>query len=85
MTKADMRPGIDLDGTRIEGVVINENGNVVQCHRIPTPQKDYWSIPNSIAGLVTHLTTDLDLPVGIRTLVLSQARPASCATAIVPA
>ena len=67
MTKADMRLGIDLGGTKIEGVVINESGDVVQRHRIPTPNNDYWAILNSVAGLVTHLTTDLDLPVGIGT------------------
>ena len=76
MTKADMRLGIDLGGTKIEGVVINESGDVVQRHRIPTPNNDYWAILNSVAGLVTHLTTHLELPVGVGPLALSQAGPA---------
>ena len=67
MTEAEMRLGIDLGGTRIEGVMLKESGDVVQRHRTLTPKNDYWAILNSIAGLVTNLTTDLDLPVGIGT------------------
>lgn len=52
--------GIDLGGTKIEGVCLDESLNVVSKKRIPTEQqKGYDHIVKSIASLVRDLTEDL--------------------------
>lgn len=48
--------GIDLGGTKIEGILLDDHFNVVQRTRIPTQQeKGYKSIINSIVSLVEGL------------------------------
>ena len=50
--------GIDLGGTKIEGILLNDKLNVIERKRIPTQQeKGYKSIVNSIASLVNELKT----------------------------
>ena len=48
--------GIDLGGTKIEGILLDDRFNVVERIRIPTQQeKGYKSIINSIVSLVEEL------------------------------
>ena len=48
--------GIDLGGTKIEGILLDDSFNVVERIRIPTQQeKGYKSIINSIVSLVEEL------------------------------
>ena len=48
--------GIDLGGTKIEGILLDDHFNVVERTRIPTQQeKGYKSIINSIVSLVEEL------------------------------
>lgn len=48
--------GIDLGGTKIEGILLDNSFNVVERTRIPTQQeKGYKSIMNSIISLVDEL------------------------------
>jgi fructokinase len=48
--------GIDLGGTKIEGILLDDSFNVVERKRIPTQQeKGYKSIINSIVSLVEEL------------------------------
>lgn len=50
--------GIDLGGTKIEGVLLDNSLNVLERKRIPTHQeKGYLSIIDSIASLVNELKT----------------------------
>lgn len=50
--------GIDLGGTKIEGILLDDKLNVIERKRIPTQQeKGYKSIVNSIASLVNELKT----------------------------
>jgi fructokinase len=50
--------GIDLGGTKIEGILLDENLEVLKRKRIPTQQeKGYSSILNSIVTLVNELKT----------------------------
>lgn len=50
--------GIDLGGTKIEGILLDDKLNVIERKRIPTQQeKGYKSIINSIASLVNELKT----------------------------
>lgn len=46
---AHPRIGIDLGGTKIEGVLLDEGGRVVQRERISTPRNDY---PGTLRALV---------------------------------
>ena len=50
--------GIDLGGTKIEGILLDDKLNVIERKRIPTNQeKGYKSIIYSIASLVNELKT----------------------------
>jgi len=50
--------GIDLGGTKIEGITLNDNLKPIQRKRITTPQDDYYEILNSIVDLVNDLNTE---------------------------
>lgn len=50
-----MRIGIDLGGTKIEGIVLDEDGGVVARRRIVTPRGEYRTILNAIAELALQL------------------------------
>jgi fructokinase len=60
--------GIDLGGTKIEGVCIDENLNVVSKKRIPTMQQNgYDHIVRSIVSLIRDLAGSLECSVGVCT------------------
>ena len=51
-----LRIGIDLGGTKTEGIVINEAGKMLYCERRPTPQdQGYRAILKTIHALVLDL------------------------------
>lgn len=55
------RIGIDLGGTKIEGICLDENFEVIQRKRIPTNQQNgYRFIVNSIASLVNDISKNTD-------------------------
>lgn len=65
-----MRIGIDLGGTKIEGIVLSADGEVLCRERVSTPQGDYQETLNAISQLVRHLENQVGksrLPVGIGT------------------
>ncbi len=47
--------GIDLGGTKIEGVLLDVGGHELARHRIPAPRNDYAATLEAIADLVAHL------------------------------
>ncbi len=56
MSGPGFRVGIDLGGTKIEGVVLDRAGSVVQRHRVPTEaQRGYQHIVDNIAGLASEM------------------------------
>jgi fructokinase len=62
--------GIDLGGTKIEGILLDDKLNVIERKRIPTQQENgYKSIVNSIASLVNELKTKAtdDVTIGLCT------------------
>ena len=62
------RIGIDLGGTKTEGIILNENLEPIERKRIPTPQNDYNAILNSVVDLVNDLKTKTnDSTIGICT------------------
>lgn len=62
-----MRIGIDLGGTKIEGMVLDTDGAEVARLRIATPQGDYRGIVSSVTGLVSELeqTAGTQCSIGI--------------------
>ncbi|MBI5461553.1 MAG: ROK family protein [Gammaproteobacteria bacterium] len=65
-----MRLGVDLGGTKIEIIALEEDGTVLLRERVATPQGDYAAIVAAVAGLVEAAETRLGrtgLSVGIGT------------------
>ncbi len=64
-----MRIGIDLGGTKIEGVALGEDGTELCRRRIPTPADQVESVVVAIVGLVAELERETGLTgtVGIGT------------------
>ena len=60
--------GIDLGGTKTEGIILNDNLEPIERKRISTPQNDYNAILNSVVDLVNDLKTKTnDSTIGICT------------------
>lgn len=55
-----IRIGIDLGGTKIEGIVLSTEGRELARRRIPTPKGDYDGTLKAIATLVAELRHGLD-------------------------
>ena len=53
--KMSLRIGIDLGGTKIEGLAMAEDGHELVRRRVPTPQGDYAATVRAIARLVDAL------------------------------
>ncbi len=53
-----MRIGIDLGGTKIEGVALGADGRELQRRRIAAPRGDYGDSVRAVAGLVDALERD---------------------------
>ena len=66
------RIGIDLGGTKIEGVILDDLGNVVFRQRVRTPKNDFSATTDAIAhersspSLLTLSCRDLELLEGQR-------------------
>jgi fructokinase len=50
-----MRIGIDLGGTKIEGIALDDAGQVLLRRRVPTPRGDYAATVAAIAALVGEI------------------------------
>ena len=50
--------GIDLGGTKIEGIALAANGEVLAGRRVPTPRDDYGGTVRAIAALVGALESE---------------------------
>lgn len=60
--------GVDLGGTKIEAILLDENFVVITRKRIPTPQDDYEKILDSIYSLVREISENIsDFSLGICT------------------
>ncbi len=62
-----MRIGLDVGGTKIEGVALSPDGLVVSRRRVPTPQGDYEGTVRAVADVVGFIEreTETQSPVGI--------------------
>ena len=54
-----MRIGIDLGGTKIEGIALGDAGKVVTRRRVVTPREDYEATVAAVAGLVHALELEI--------------------------
>jgi len=82
-----MRIGIDLGGTKIEGVILDQTGAVAARKRIPTPNLIYEQILDAVVEVVTDLQGKAEsrLSVGIGTpgsLNLSSNKMQNCNSVI---
>ena len=60
--------GVDLGGTKIESVLLDDCFDVLKRKRIPTPQNNYRQILNSITSLVLDISENVsDFSLGICT------------------
>ena len=51
--------GVDLGGTKIEAILLDEKLNVLSRKRIPTPQNNYHKIIESISFLVSDISSEI--------------------------
>jgi fructokinase len=54
-----VRIGIDLGGSKIEVIAIQDDGTSLLRRRVETPKQDYYGILNTIVGLVSSVETEL--------------------------
>ncbi len=54
-----IRIGIDLGGTKIEGIALDASGGVLWRERVPAPQSDYRRTLEAISALVRRIESDL--------------------------
>jgi fructokinase len=55
MTNTEIRIGIDLGGTKIEALAIDDQGVELVRHRVDTPREDYEATITAMVGLVHRL------------------------------
>ena len=51
--------GIDLGGSKTEAILLDDNLNVIQRKRVPTPRNDYSQILDTITSLSSELLTNV--------------------------
>ena len=56
-----MRIGIDLGGTKIEALSLDDGGTEMLRYRIETPRGDYWGTVLAMAGLVQQIERETGL------------------------
>src|SRR5215471_16750828 len=57
--RCDMRIGIDLGGTKIEGIAIADDGHEQARRRIAAPRGDYEKTLSAVSDLVTDIERDV--------------------------
>lgn len=64
-----MRIGVDLGGTKIEGIILDADGRLVEKYRVATPQDDYQAIVATTSKLISDLQSAApeQLTVGVGT------------------
>ncbi|TWB80241.1 fructokinase [Nitrospirillum amazonense] len=59
------RIGIDLGGTKIEGLALGDQGEELARRRIPAPRDDYGATLAAVAGLVAWLDAEIRVPASV--------------------
>ena len=72
-----MRIGIDLGGTKIEGIVLDDSGKILARRRLESPRGDYRATLESIAGLVLELERETGARASVGIGIPGALSPAS--------
>jgi fructokinase len=72
-----MRIGIDLGGTKIEGIAIADDGRERLRRRIPAPRGDYAKTLEAVAGLVRDIEREIGEPGSVGVGIPGTISPAS--------
>lgn len=72
-----MRIGLDLGGTKIEGVVLGPSGAVLARRRAPTPAGDYPATLRALCDLVADLERDVAATCTVGLCTPGSANPAT--------
>ena len=64
---SQFRIGVDIGGTKIEGIVLNGTGEVIDLVRRATPAEFYEEVLTEVSGIITKLQKGRRLKVGIGT------------------
>jgi fructokinase len=65
MTRPSLKLGIDLGGTKIAGVVLAADDDVVANLRVAAPQQDYAATLNALASMIGNLEQQAGSPCSI--------------------
>jgi len=60
-----IRIGVDVGGTKIEGIALDPAGRQLARRRIPSPSHDYQAMVGAIRGLVLDLESGLGVPATV--------------------
>lgn len=72
-----MRIGIDLGGTKIEGVLLDDTGNELLRLRVATPRHDYAATLAAVASLVSTLEHDAKVQATVGVGIPGAVSPAT--------
>ncbi|RMH05720.1 MAG: ROK family protein [Nitrospirae bacterium] len=72
-----MRIGIDLGGTKIEGVVLDAQGRECARLRVATPREDYWATVEAVVRLVADLEHDTGVMASVGVGIPGTISPAT--------
>jgi len=72
-----MRIGIDLGGTKIEAITLDDNGDELMRQRVETPVGDYQGTVTAIYNLVNHMQASLDGVAGDEVASIGIGTPGS--------
>lgn len=72
-----MRIGIDLGGTKIEGVVLGPGGQELARRRLKTPRGDYQDTVDCVAEIARELEAEVDSPCTIGVAMPGAISPAT--------
>ncbi len=72
-----MRIGVDLGGTKIEAIALDEQGTTLQRRRVDTPRESYDAIINAIVNLVEGLEAELEIEASVGVGIPGAVSPAT--------
>jgi fructokinase len=72
-----MRIGVDLGGTKIEAIALDDDGTVLQRRRVDTPRDEYDAIVNAIVALVQGLEAELGMEGSVGVGIPGAVSPAT--------
>jgi len=77
MAEGGLRIGIDLGGSKIEGILLGAEGGELARYRVPTPRNDYAATIRAIVDLKAQLIRDIQSSPKIGIAVPGSISPAS--------